>query len=221
MAQANDRGENQEPLSFRTWTDITGKHKTNAAFVGFEDGKVLLQKKNGSIVAVPIGKLCEADQEYVRQHATHSQTDDQRSGADTRSTPDKPDDRAKQTSPQRGADKPNDRPKQTATKRDTDKPDDRPKQTASQDNAEEAKIFIIVNGQKFPRPGLETFFAQSGVGRDPQCACNPVVGVFCSCNKVCTCVPVCGCVGHRSCSCDSHTSGGGGVITGCRCAPVH
>ena len=121
-----------------------------------------------------------------------------------------------------------------------DAPDDRtPPKPA--DAGEPPRLYVVVKGVKFPRPGLETYFAQSGGGpeparRDPVCSCNPVVGVYCSCNKVCTCVPVCGCAGHRSCGCVGHTScgcvghtcscvghssgrsyGGGG----CRCAPVH
>lgn len=215
MAQPNDGGKDRKRMSFRTWTDITGQHKTEAEFVEFKDEKVRLRKRDGRIVTVPIEKLSQVDREFVRQDAPdgHINKSDKESGGDTKSTLDRADVHPKQTAPQGNM----------------DKPDDRPKQTASQGDMEEAKIFIIVNGQKFPKPGLETFFAQSGVGKDPQCTCNPVAGVFCSCNKVCTCVPVCGCVGHRSCSCVGHqscgcvghTSGGGGVVTGCRCAPVH
>ncbi len=51
---------------FRTWTDITGKFKTEAAFVDLKDGKVQLQKKDGIIVSLRIEKLSEADQDWVR-----------------------------------------------------------------------------------------------------------------------------------------------------------
>jgi len=98
-----------------------------------------------------------------------------------------------------------------------EKPNDRPKTKIDKKDESEPKIYIIVDGQKFPRPGLETFFAEPEEGqteRDRQgCSCHPVVGAYCSCNKVCTCVPVCSCVGHSS----SSTRGG----YGCRCAPVH
>lgn len=97
------------------------------------------------------------------------------------------------------------------------KPDDRPKTQPVAGPDVDPKIFVVINGTKFPRPALETYFAQPVEERPAGCSCHPVVGVYCQCNKVCTCVPVCGCVGHVSCSCDSHSSGGGG----CRCAPVH
>jgi len=215
MAQPNDAGKDQKQMGFRTWTDITGQHKTEAEFVDFKDEKVRLRKRNGRVVTVPIEKLSRADREFVKQNAPDGHANGSRkgSGDETKSTPDITDKQPKQTAPQSNM----------------DKPDDRPKQTTSHGDLEDAQIFIVVNGQKFPKPGLETFFVQSGVGKDSQCTCNPVAGVFCSCNKVCTCVPVCGCVGHTTCSCVGHTtcgcvghvSGGGGVVTGCRCAPVH
>jgi hypothetical protein len=113
----------------------------------------------------------------------------------------------------------------------SEKPNDRPSPKGPVASNPEPQIFVIVNGQKFPRPSLQTFFET--VPKDPKeegkpgCSCHPVVGTFCSCNKVCTCVPACGCVGHSGCSCHSHSRPGGGgcscvpVVTGCRCAPVH
>ena len=124
-----------------------------------------------------------------------------------------------------------------------DKPDDRPKKTGAGTDPT-PKIYVIVDGQKFPRPGLETFLAEAGTGARDQkgekeahrvaCSCQPVAGIWCECNKVrvcaceghtvCACVGhtvkkrSCGCVGHRSgCRCAGHRSHGGG----CRCAPVH
>ncbi len=113
-----------------------------------------------------------------------------------------------------------------------EKPDDRLKNTppTADDPDEEPRIYIVVDHQKMPRPGLETFFAQvQGDTEAPKsgCACDPVGGSFCSCNKVCTCVPVCSCVGHKvcecvpACSCVGHTRSGGSYGGGCRCAPVH
>jgi hypothetical protein len=54
-----------EPSKFRTWTDITGKFKTEAALVGLENGKVLLKKKDGRSVALDIQRLSQADQDFV------------------------------------------------------------------------------------------------------------------------------------------------------------
>ncbi len=56
---------------FRTWTDVTGKHKLEAKFVHFKDGKVRLKKKDGSEVDVPLEKLREADQTLVKDHASN------------------------------------------------------------------------------------------------------------------------------------------------------
>ena len=111
----------------------------------------------------------------------------------------------------------------------TDRPNDRPSAGNAAPDDPEPRLTVIIDGREFPRPGLETFFAESGregQEAEPQqrregCSCHPVAGVYCSCNKVCTCIPVCGCVGHVSCSCDSHRSRGGGTVYGCRCAPVH
>ncbi|MCC6144008.1 MAG: hypothetical protein IT368_09395 [Candidatus Hydrogenedentes bacterium] len=92
------------------------------------------------------------------------------------------------------------------------------------------KIYLVVNGKDFARPALETYFAEGAPAQrklDVEireiCTCDTVAVTYCTCNKVsvCRCVSVCSCVSHRSCSCDSHRSSGGGVVTGCRCAPVH
>ena len=101
-----------------------------------------------------------------------------------------------------------------------DRPNDRLK-TPSAAEGEEAdpKIYLVVNNDKFMRPGLETFFAVPGSKTTADCTCNPVVGVYCSCNKVCTCNPQCSCQAVKSCSCVGYTKGGGGRY--CSCVPVH
>ena len=102
----------------------------------------------------------------------------------------------------------------------SDKPEDRLIEGTAASGDEDPKIFVVVNGKRFPRPALETYFAavSDDYSKPNSCGCHPVVGSFCSCNKVCNCIPVCGCVGHTTCSCVGHTSRSGG---GCRCAPVH
>ena len=50
----------------RTWTDPTGKYKVEAELAGFKDGKVKLRKTDGVLLSVPITRLCEADQQFVR-----------------------------------------------------------------------------------------------------------------------------------------------------------
>ena len=105
-----------------------------------------------------------------------------------------------------------------------DQPNDRPQAQPAEQPDIEPKLFAVVDGEKFPRPALQTMFADSaGAGGGTQvvggCSCNPVV--YCSCNKVAstTAVPTCSCVGHTACSCVGNSSGGSAY--GCQCAPVH
>ena len=109
-----------------------------------------------------------------------------------------------------------------------EKPNDRPQAKTTGQPDVDPKIYAVVNGEKFPRPALETMFADSeaqGTDRGAErvvggCACHPVI--YCSCNKVrreATAVaPACACVGHTACSCVGNSSSGG---YGCQCAPVH
>lgn len=53
----------------RTWTSDDGKFTTEAAFAGFRAGKVTLRKVDGKTVDVPLGRLSEEDQIYVRKIA--------------------------------------------------------------------------------------------------------------------------------------------------------
>jgi thiol-disulfide isomerase/thioredoxin len=53
---------------FREWTDASGKHHQTAKFLGIVGKSVTLERKDGHTVNVPLSKLGDADQEYVRQH---------------------------------------------------------------------------------------------------------------------------------------------------------
>lgn len=107
------------------------------------------------------------------------------------------------------------------------KPNDRPDMSIANFGLsdDDPELIMIVKGNKFPRPGLETYFADSHQAHKDTGKNNDgwVVGSYCSCNKVktCTCVPACSCAAHKSCSCVGHRSGGHGGGYGCRCAPVH
>jgi len=59
--------------AYRTWTDSTGKHSTEAAFVSLEDGKVRLRKRDGKEIVVPIVRLSEADQRTAKEQAAEMQ----------------------------------------------------------------------------------------------------------------------------------------------------
>lgn len=49
----------------RTWSDATGKFKIQAKFVSIENGKVTLEKSDGTELEIDLKKLCAADQKFV------------------------------------------------------------------------------------------------------------------------------------------------------------
>lgn len=50
----------------REWSDASGKFHTKAEFVASRNGKVILEKPDGSIITIPFEKLSAEDKEYVR-----------------------------------------------------------------------------------------------------------------------------------------------------------
>ena len=50
---------------WRTWTDASGKHKTEAQYQGTADGKVKLLKRDGSVVRLSLEKLSAEDCQWV------------------------------------------------------------------------------------------------------------------------------------------------------------
>ena len=57
-------GSGQE---LRTWSDNTGRYTIRAKFLSVTDGKVTLQREDGSKVQVELARLSAADQQYVRR----------------------------------------------------------------------------------------------------------------------------------------------------------
>lgn len=53
----------------RTWTDSTGQHRVQAAFVEAKDGRVWLKKADGTTVNIPLDRLSGADQRWVARQA--------------------------------------------------------------------------------------------------------------------------------------------------------
>jgi len=53
----------------RTWTDATGRYTTEAALVDFDGQNVVLKKYSGRLIALPIAKLSQADQDYLHSQA--------------------------------------------------------------------------------------------------------------------------------------------------------
>lgn len=55
-----------EPPAMRTWTDTTGEHRVEAEFAGLVSGTVKLRKTDGRIIELPLEKLSQADQQWIR-----------------------------------------------------------------------------------------------------------------------------------------------------------
>jgi hypothetical protein len=60
------RDEVSKAEANRRWTDATGQFSLAASLAGVKQGKVALKKTDGSIVIIPMEKLSEPDQAYVR-----------------------------------------------------------------------------------------------------------------------------------------------------------
>ena len=61
----------QKKYPFRTWTDSTGKHKTEARFRGILNGMVRLEKVDGKDTTLPLERLSDADREWVENRGQH------------------------------------------------------------------------------------------------------------------------------------------------------
>ncbi len=51
----------------RTWTDASGKFKIDGKFVEVSDGKVVLEREDGTRRRIRLDKLSKADQEYIKE----------------------------------------------------------------------------------------------------------------------------------------------------------
>lgn len=63
-----DTSEKEEPADRsapRLWTDRTGNFQIRAKYLGLEDGKVRLEKADGSVIPVPLDRLSDEDQKFV------------------------------------------------------------------------------------------------------------------------------------------------------------
>jgi hypothetical protein len=106
-----------------------------------------------------------------------------------------------------------------------DKPND--KSPGGNETFEDPKLFLVVGDEVFPRPGLETVFAdiseddRTGSARsEDDDDKGRIYGGVCACNKVR--VVSCGCVGYTPCSCVGYSAPRSGSRRpgGCKCAPV-
>jgi hypothetical protein len=78
VAPASPRGEppsastpppSLKPGTLRTWSDSSGKFKVEAELVKIEDGQVVLRKRDGSVVRVPLDKLSREDRLFALSQA--------------------------------------------------------------------------------------------------------------------------------------------------------
>jgi uncharacterized protein with FMN-binding domain len=60
-------GSDVAVAQMRTWTDKSGSYKTEAEFVDVVGGVVRLKKAGGELVSVPLARLSEADQAFLKQ----------------------------------------------------------------------------------------------------------------------------------------------------------
>ncbi len=58
----------------REWTDQSGAYRIEAELVDVQKGVARLRRPDGSIVSVPLGKLSEADQQFIAQRSAAPET---------------------------------------------------------------------------------------------------------------------------------------------------
>jgi len=59
----------------REWTDITGAHKVATTFAGFDGDVVTLTGTDGREITLPIRRLSQQDQAFIREHSQSAQAD--------------------------------------------------------------------------------------------------------------------------------------------------
>lgn len=62
---STEPAEEVERAVLRIWTDRSGRHQIQAKYRGTEDGKVKLERADGTVLSVPLEKLSEADQRFL------------------------------------------------------------------------------------------------------------------------------------------------------------
>lgn len=62
------------PVLAREWVDSTGKSRTEAELVAVRNGRVILEKPDGSIITVPLERLSPADQAFVKSQTGPTNT---------------------------------------------------------------------------------------------------------------------------------------------------
>jgi hypothetical protein len=245
-SKADQESPDGKSSSLRTWTDKSGQHKIDAELVGSNDGKVQLKKKDGTVIVVPIEKLSQSDQEFVRQSKAGGEAEDDGPGnAATR-----PDHR-----PKRASLGPRDKPAiisylkpemELYVAAETYTP---PEKTRGKTARTTCTCNLVCTCESVSTCGCNLVRVRNPIDVGvvclcdtvPVCTCNMVTSCacdrvstsVCTCDLVCTCdtVPVPGgassvpgsqrrCVCLSVCSCE-HVGGGGGFGGSvCCCVPV-
>lgn len=59
------KNKDKPPLRYRVWKDSTGRFEVTAALLSRSEGIVILKKKTGEIIRVPVAKISKSDLEYL------------------------------------------------------------------------------------------------------------------------------------------------------------
>jgi Ni/Co efflux regulator RcnB len=70
-----ERQEAVESAKWRTWTDSSGEHQIEAKFEGISNGKVKLVNRDGSTVRLPLEKLSNDDQTWIKEKGWNKSTE--------------------------------------------------------------------------------------------------------------------------------------------------
>ena len=62
-----DDEDDDSSSDFRTWTDKSGKFQIRAKYAGMDGDKVKLEKRDGTILRIPLSRLSEADQRFIKE----------------------------------------------------------------------------------------------------------------------------------------------------------
>jgi len=73
----SDEGEE----GFRTWSDRTGKFQIKAKYIGRAGDKVKLERPDGTVLKIPLSKLSEADQRYIKENAKSDEDSEDSEGS--------------------------------------------------------------------------------------------------------------------------------------------
>jgi SLA1 homology domain 1, SHD1 len=69
-----ERKAKEEAAKWRTWMDSSGRFRLEAKLNGIIDGNASLKKRDGTVVRVPLGRLSDDDQKWIKEWTKWSNT---------------------------------------------------------------------------------------------------------------------------------------------------